>query len=98
MNIQVNKDGNNIRILLDGKLDTNTSPELSKVLDELPDQIEELKFDLAKLSYISSAGLRVMINSTNLVPEGKTPVLQNVSDFVKDTMTMTGILEMFTII
>ncbi len=98
MNIQVNKDGNKISISLDGKLDTNTSPELSKILDELPDQIAELRFNLEKLEYISSAGLRVMINSTNLVPEGKNPILHNVSAFVKDTMEMTGILEMFTIV
>ncbi len=45
---------------LGGSLDTATAPELEKQLNaELDDQVKDLIFDLAKLTFISSAGLRV---------------------------------------
>jgi len=49
-----------LTVELGGSLDTATAPELEKQLNaELDDQVKDLIFDLAKLTFISSAGLRV---------------------------------------
>ena len=49
-----------LRVLLDGSLDTATAPELERKLAPiLARPIDENVFDLAKLKFISSAGLRV---------------------------------------
>jgi anti-sigma B factor antagonist len=45
---------------LGGSLDTATAPQLEKQLAAaLDDQVKDLIFDLAKLTFISSAGLRI---------------------------------------
>ncbi len=49
-----------VTVELGGSLDTATAPELEKQLSAtLDDQVKDLIFDLAKLTFISSAGLRV---------------------------------------
>ena len=49
-----------LTVELGGSLDTATAPELEKQLNAaLDDQVKDLIFDLGKLTFISSAGLRV---------------------------------------
>ena len=49
-----------LTVELGGSLDTATAPQLEKQLaTALDDQVTDLIFDLANLSFISSAGLRV---------------------------------------
>ncbi|MBC8003639.1 MAG: STAS domain-containing protein [Opitutaceae bacterium] len=55
---------------LNGSLDTATAPELERQLAPiLASQITDLIFDLAKLNFISSAGLRVFANSRKRLKE-----------------------------
>jgi anti-anti-sigma factor len=52
---------NSLTLELNGSLDTATAPDLERQLSTvLTDQIALLVFDLAKLKFISSAGLRVI--------------------------------------
>ncbi len=49
-----------LTVELGGSLDTVTAPQLEKELNaELDDEVKDLIFDLANLTFISSAGLRV---------------------------------------
>jgi anti-sigma B factor antagonist len=49
-----------LTVELGGSLDTATAPELEKQLNAaLDEQVKDLIFDLGKLTFISSAGLRV---------------------------------------
>jgi anti-anti-sigma factor len=49
-----------LTVELGGSLDTATAPQLEKQLTAaLDDKVKDLVFDLAKLTFISSAGLRV---------------------------------------
>ena len=65
------KDGAQMAQLgLDGTLDTSTSPQLEKELAavfERPTQI--LVFDLGKLSFLSSGGVRVLLTARKRVIE-----------------------------
>ncbi len=52
------------RIRLDGRLDTATSPQLEKELEPMLDgRFDNLIFDLARLEFISSAGVRVLVQA-----------------------------------
>lgn len=81
-----------LTVELGGSLDTATSPELEMQLqEELDDQITDLVFDLAKLTFISSAGLRVFASTRKLMKNrGEqvsfvhlTPPIQEVFEIVK---------------
>ena len=68
---------------LEGRLDTNTSPELEKELNGALEEIQDLTMDFAALDYISSAGLRVLLD---------------VNDTIMDIFEMTGFTEILTIV
>lgn len=62
MNITTSSENNHTIVSIDGKVDTNTSPELEKTLSELVEAGEvNLLADFEHLSFISSAGLRVLL-------------------------------------
>ena len=53
------------RVILNGRLDTNTAPSLDSELETLlATNIQLLIFDMADLEYVSSAGLRVIFKAT----------------------------------
>jgi len=80
-------------ITLEGRLDTHTAPELDAALDRilLSAGIKRLVFDLGKLEYLSSAGIRCFIRARKILePQGgkiaivnPQPAVQKVLDIVK---------------
>jgi len=59
-----------LTVELDGSLDTATAPQLEKQLAAaLNDGVNDLIFDLAKLTFISSAGLRVFAASRKFMKQ-----------------------------
>jgi anti-anti-sigma factor len=83
---------NGLTIELTGSLDTATSPELERQLaTAVTDQINQLVFDLAKLKFISSAGLRVIAAARKRMKERggqlscvhMQPQIQEVFDIIK---------------
>lgn len=68
--------------------------ELDKLLDE---GVKDLVFDMANLTYISSAGLRVLLATQQRIGSEGSFVLTNVSDSVKDVLNVTGFAGFMTI-
>ena len=60
MEIKKELKDNVLTIALEGRLDSNTAPLLDNELTTL-EGVERLTLDFAKLEYISSAGLRVLV-------------------------------------
>ena len=71
MTIQKMKNGSALTIAPEGRLDTITAPELEAVLKEELNGVEDLTFDLEKLDYISSAGLRVLLSAQKTITTGE---------------------------
>ena len=61
MNIQQTRSGGNLFLSIEGVIDTKTAPTLEKTIQERIEDIRELVFDLEKVNYISTAGLRVLL-------------------------------------
>ena len=65
-------EGDKVTVSLEGRLDTNTSPALETELSEILKRGRlHLVLDFSKLEYISSSGLRVLLNAqkkTNKLP------------------------------
>ena len=90
------KDGA-LTFYLEGRIDSSNADELESELkdqDMLFDEID-IAFDMERLEYISSAGLRVMLK---IKKSAKKPVRAvNVSDEVFDIFDVTGFSDIFVI-
>ena len=84
-------------LALDGRLDTLTSPDLDEALEALPGDVEELVMDFGKLTYVSSAGLRVLLRAHKKMMAKGGFKLINVNDTVKEIFDVTGFSEILTI-
>lgn len=98
MDIKMDKQGNKLKVSLSGRLDTVTSPEMeSKVLGNL-DGIEELVLDLNELSYMSSAGLRVVLACQKRINAVQgSMVVKNANELIMDIFDATGFIDILTI-
>lgn len=63
MKITKTQNGNSLYLALEGRLDTNTAPELEASIKGSIDGVEELTIDMEALDYLSSAGLRVLLGT-----------------------------------
>ena len=97
MTITKKMNGTALEIALEGRLDTMTSPDLEKELAEDLPKAESLTFDLAKLDYISSAGLRVLLSAhKNMAAKGGMKV-KNVNEIVREVFDVTGFADILDI-
>lgn len=97
MTIEKKLDGNTLTVALEGRLDTSTAPELEAELKGALDGVTELFFDFAKLDYISSAGLRVMLSTQKTMNKQGKMVIKNVNDVIKEVFEVTGFIDIMTI-
>ena len=79
----------------EGRIDTLTSPELEEAVNAACRDCEKLILDMADVDYVSSAGIRVIIQAHQTV--GKDCFsLKNVSKNVMQLLTMTGFDKVLT--
>ena len=97
MEINKVKTGNNLVIMLSGRLDANTAPELEKEIQDL-DGVEKLLFDFKNLEYISSSGLRVLLVCQKKMSAYGGITIKNANEDIKDIFDVTGFYDIITII
>ncbi|MBR4600438.1 MAG: STAS domain-containing protein, partial [Treponema sp.] len=90
MTITKKENGKSFTLSVEGRLDTLTSPELEKEINELSASAEDLVVDFAKLEYISSAGLRVLLSAHKLFAKKGGMTITNVNETVLDIFEVTG--------
>ena len=95
MKIEFNKNEEVLNISLEGRLDTNTAPELEKFIGENYDSKADVVINCEKLAYISSAGLRVLLSAQKKTT-GKLK-LTNVCEIVMEVFEMTGFADILVI-
>lgn len=98
MNISKTKKENTLVISLEGRLDTLTAPNLVEALNSSLEGITSLVFDLEKLEYISSAGLRVLLLAQKTMNElSGTIKVCHVNETVMEIFEVTGFSDILTI-
>ena len=98
MTINKKLEGLKLEILLEGRLDTTTSPALEAELKQSVNGIEELVFDFAKLEYISSAGLRILLAAQKIMSKQGSMVIKNVNEVIGEVFDVTGFSDILTIV
>ena len=97
MNIEKKLEGTTLTIALEGRLDTTTSPDLEETLAASLDGVAALVFDFAKLDYLSSAGLRVLLSAQKRMNKQGSMKLVHVNDAVKEVFEITGFADFLTV-
>ena len=95
MKIDFTKNNGALKIALDGRLDTTTAPEFEAFLAEQYDGTGSVVIDCEKLSYISSAGLRVLLAAQKKAKDSMK--LVNVCELVMEVFEMTGFADILVI-
>ena len=92
---KINNDA--VTLIVSGRLDTQTAPELEKELDAVLAGIKELTFDMTNLEYVSSAGLRVILKVQKAMNTQGSMKLTGVNDSIMEVFDITGFLDILTI-
>ena len=89
--------GENAKIIVVGRLDTQPAPELEKEMDGIISNVKELVFDMTGLEYVSSAGLRVILKAQKIMNTKGSMKLIGVNDSIMEVFDITGFLDILTI-
>ena len=97
MTVEKKINGAEVTLIVEGRVDTQTAPELELVLDEVLPGIKELTFDMSNLDYVSSAGLRVILKAQKAMSAQGSMRLTNVNDNIMEVFDITGFIDILTI-
>jgi len=97
LNINKELNGTTLTVILEGRLDTTTAPNLEKELKDSLGDVTELLMDFEKLEYISSAGLRVLLSAQKTMSRQGEMKLIHVSETIMEIFEVTGFTDILTI-
>lgn len=97
MKIIKNQNGGCLTIALEGRMDITTAPDLEKEIKDSLDGVTELVFDLEKLTYISSAGLRVLLLAQKKMNKHGSMMAIHVNEAVMEVFVNMGFSDILTI-
>ena len=87
------RDVNDVKVVqIEGDLDTGSSPEAQKQLDQLREKgVKKILLDMAKLDFISSAGLRVLLATAQELKQGGGDFrVCSLNEAVKEVFDLSG--------
>lgn len=90
MNINAIVKDNVCTLDVEGRIDTLTAPQLEQAFADYAGSCDKMIFDLSKVDYISSAGLRVIVVAHREMEKKDGLVLKNLSKNVESIINMTG--------
>ena len=97
MTIEKNLNGTELTVTLAGRLDTTTAPNLEAELKQSVSGVDMLVLDFAGLEYLSSAGLRVLLQAQKVMNKQGKMVLRNVNETINEIFEVTGFVDILTI-
>ena len=97
MTIAKTQNGNELKISLEGRLDTITAPELEAELKSVISGVESLTLDFCNLEYISSAGLRVLLSAQKIMSNQGKMKVTNVNETIMEIFDVTVFSDILTI-
>ena len=95
MTVNIERNYELVTLEISGRLDAATSPNLEKIINEIPEDTKELVFDISGVEYISSAGIRVLLGAYKKMNLNQgTMRVEKASDPVLEVFEMTGLSQM----
>lgn len=97
MTIEKIENGTELTMILNGRLDTTTAPQLEAELKRSVNGVETLIFDFAALEYLSSAGLRVLLAAQKVMNKQGEMIVKHVNDTISEIFEVTGFADILNI-
>lgn len=97
MEIKKVKNGAELNLAVEGRLDTTTAPQLEAELKQSISGVETLVLDFANLEYLSSAGLRVLLAAQKVMNKQGEMIIRNVNETIAEIFEITGFSDILTI-
>ena len=97
MTVATNREGTKLTVSAEGRLGTPSAGELEKAVRDNINGVTELVFDLEKLEYMASAGLRVLLSAAKVMKKQGSMKIIKVSPAVMDVFTFTGMVDFMDI-
>ena len=97
MTITKNLNGTELTIVLEGRLDTTTAPQLEAELKDSTNGVESLVINCEKLDYISSAGLRVLLSAHKAMSAKGGMKVTKINEIVQEVFDVTGFCDVLDI-
>lgn len=99
MKIEKKENGNEITLMLTGRLDTTTAPQLEAEINACLEGAGKLILDFQELEYLSSAGLRVLLSAHKaFMKRGSGELLIcHVNETINEVFEVTGFLDILNI-
>ena len=97
MTIEKNLNGTELTVKVTGRLDTTTAPELEAEVMGAISGVTKLVLNFEALEYLSSAGLRVLLQAQKTMNKQGEMVVRNVNETISEIFEVTGFSDVLTI-
>ena len=97
MTIEKKLNGIELNVAINGRLDTTTAPQLEAELKQSYAGVTKLILDFAALDYLSSAGLRVLLQAQKTMNKQGEMIIKNVNETINEIFEVTGFVDILTI-
>ena len=99
MHIKLINRGEEGELLLEGRLDSSTAPEVEGIAIQMAERFDTVILNMAQLEYISSAGLRILkLLYMALRKKNGELAVKNANKLVMEVFEMTGFAGLLTFI
>ena len=97
MNITVKNEEKVYTLVIEGRIDTLTAPELEKTFRDNVEKADKMIFDMNGVDYVSSAGIRAIVSAYRAMGSKGGLVLKGLRNNVLTIIRMTGLEKKLTI-
>ena len=97
MNITVKNEEKVYTLVIEGRIDTLTAPELEKTFRDNAEKADKMIFDMNGVDYVSSAGIRAIVSAYRAMGSKGGLVLKGLRNNVLTIIKMTGLEKKLTI-
>ena len=97
MNVTKTLENGILTVLLDGKMDTGTTPQVAEKIEADIENADKIILDMKELKYISSAGLRLLLSLHKKMSAKGGMVVKNVNETNMEIFDFTGFADILNI-
>ena len=89
--MKMQRDGDRLTVFTEGRIDTNSAPQFASELESALDGVADLTLDCSLLEYVSSSGLRVVMQAIKTMGKRHGAIrIVNVSEYLYDILETPG--------